>query len=101
MPTDRTEEKRAIVKRELGGHGLTVHLSTAREGGNLVARFSVSDAATDRLIAKLVTVARVEDLDLVVGVDTADDVARDFLAQLFGVAHALRDLVPAVTIDEE
>ena len=101
MPPSSAEEKRAIVKRELGGHGLTVHLSTSRDGANLIARVAVSDAATDKTIAKFVTVARVEDLDLVIGLDTSEGVARDLLAQVFNVAHALRDLVPSVTIEEE
>jgi len=101
VPTEHAEEKRAIVKRELGGHGLAIHLSTSRDGANLVARVHVTDAATDRTVAKFVTVARVEDLDLVIGIDTAEGVARDFLAQLLGVANALRELVPSVTIDEE
>lgn len=101
MPKGHVEDKRAIVKRELGGHGLAVHLSTSREGANLVARVHVTDAATDKTVAKFVTVARVEDLDIVIGVDTSEGVARDFLAQIFGVASALRELVPSVTIDEE
>lgn len=101
MPSDSAAEKRAIVKRELGGHGLTIHVSTSRDGANLIARIAVTDAATDKTVAKLVTVARVEDLDLVIGLDTAEGVARDFLAQVFNIAHTLRELVPAVTIEEE
>lgn len=101
MPSDSAAEKRAIVKRELGGHGLAIHVSTSRDGANLIARVAVTDAATDKTVAKLVTVARVEDLDLVIGLDTSEGVARDFLAQVFNIAHALRELVPAVTIEEE
>lgn len=101
MPADTADQKRAIVKRELGGHGLAIHLSTSRDGPNLIARVTITDAATDKTVAKLVTVARVEDLDLVIGLDTSEGVARDVLAQVFNVAHALRDLVPAVTIEEE
>src|SRR5512136_329513 len=101
MPSDSAAEKRAIVKRELGGHGLAIHVSTSRDGANLIARIAVADAATDKTVAKLVTVARVEDLDLVIGLDTAEGVARDFLAQVFNIAHTLRELVPAVTIEEE
>jgi hypothetical protein len=101
MATDRAGEKRAIVKRELGGHGLAIHLSTSRDGPNLIARVHVTDAATDKTVAKFVTVARIENLDLVIGVDASEGVARDLLAQLFGVADALRDLVPSVTIGEE
>lgn len=101
MPTDSAKEKRAIVMRELGGHGLAVHLSTSRDGPNLIARVAVHDAATDQSVAKFVAVARVEDLDLVIGVDTSEGVARDFLAQLFHVAHTLREIVPAVTIERE
>lgn len=100
MTKDRAEEKQAIVKRELGGHGLSIHLSTSREGGNLIARIAVTDAATGRTVAKLVTVARVEDLDIVIGLDTKEGVARDLLAQFLGVVDALRDLVPGVTIEE-
>lgn len=101
MPTDPAEEKRAIVKRELRGHGLTIRLSTSRDGANLIARVEVRDAATDHTVAKFVGVARVEDLDVVIGLDTSEGVARDVLAQVFNVAHALREIVPAVTIDEE
>lgn len=101
MPSDSAAEKRAIVKRELGGHGLAIHVSTSRDGANLIARVAVTDAATDKTVAKLVTVARVEDLDLVIGLDTSEGVARDFLAQVFNIAHTLRELVPAVTIEEE
>ncbi len=101
MPTDPAKEKAAIVKRELGGHGLAVHLSTSRDGPNLIARVAVNDAATDRTVAKFVAVARVEDLDLVIGLDTSEGIARDALAQVFHVAHTLRDLVPAVTVEEE
>lgn len=101
MPSDSAAEKRAIVKRELGDHGLAIHVSTSRDGANLIARVAVTDAATDKIVAKLVTVARVEDLDLVIGLDTSEGVARDFLAQVFNIAHALRELVPAVTIEEE
>ncbi len=101
MPKDSAEEKRAIVKRELGGHGLAVHLSTSRDGANLIARVAVNDAATDKTVAKFVAVARVEDLDVVIGFDTSEGVARDILAQVFNVAHRLREIVPAVTIEEE
>ncbi len=101
MPIDGAEEKRAILKRELGGRGFVVRLSTSREGPNLVGRLEVTDAATDRPVAKIVSVAKVDDLDLVVGVDAPEGVVRDLLSQVLGFADSLRELVPAVTVREE
>ncbi len=101
MPKQSTDEKRAILKRELGERGFVLHLSTSREGENLVARLEVSEAATDRSVAKIVSVAKVDALNLMVGVDAPEGVVRDFIAQVLGFADALRDLVPAVTIHEE
>lgn len=95
------EEKLSILKRELGGHGYIVQLSTSQEGKNLVARLEVSEAATDKRLARVVSVAKVDDLNLLVGVDAPEGVLRDFLTQVFGFADALRELVPAVTIHEE
>ncbi len=101
MPINEAEEKRAILKRELGGRGFVVRLSTSREGANLVGRLEVSEAATDRPVAKIVSVAKVDDLDLVVGIDAPEGVVRDFLSQILGFADSLRELVPAVTVREE
>lgn len=101
MSQDDIKEKREILRRELGDRGLVIRLSTAREGANLVARLEITEAGTDRNIAKLVTVAQVDDLNLVIGVDAPEGVARDFLAQLLGFADALRELVPAVTVHED
>lgn len=101
VPNDDTKAKRDIVRKELGDRGLVVRLSTSREGGNLVARLEVTEAATDKPVAKIVTVAKVDDLDLIIGVDAPEGVARDLLSQLLGAADALRELVPAVTVHEE
>lgn len=100
MPADDAQDKRDILRRELGNHGLVIRLSTSRDGENLVARVEVTDAATDRTVAKLVTVAKVDDLDVLIGVDAPEGVARDFLAQLLGFADSLRELVPGVTVHE-
>ena len=101
MGDDATNGKREILRRELGSSGLIVRLSTSRDGDNLVARLEVTESATERKLAKIVGVAKVDDLDLVIGVDAPEGMARDFLAQLLGAADALRELVPAVTIREE
>ncbi len=101
MSKDDTKAKRDILRKELGDHGLVIRLSTSREDANLIARLEITEAATGRSIAKIVTVAKVDDLNLVIGVDAPEGVARDFLAQLFGFADALRKLVPAVTVHEE
>jgi hypothetical protein len=98
---DDIKAKREILRKELGDRGLVIRLSTSREGENLIARLEVTEAATDRTVAKLVSVAKVDDLNLVVGVDAPEGMARDFLAQLFGFAEALRELVPGVMVHEE
>ena len=101
MPKHAADAKRAILRRELGGRGYVVHLSTARDGENLIARLEVSEAATERSVAKIVSVAKVDDLNLLVGIDAPEGVLRDVLSQVLGFADALRELVPAVTIHEE
>lgn len=101
VSSDDLKAKRDILRRELGNRGLVIRLSTSREGANLVARLEVTEAGTDQKIAKLVTVAKVDDLDLVIGLDAPEGMARDFLSQLLGFADALRGLVPAVTVHEE
>jgi len=53
---DDIKAKREILRRELGDHGLVIRLSTSREGENLIARLEVTEAATDRTVAKLVSV---------------------------------------------
>ncbi len=101
MANEVAEEKLSILRRELGGRGVIVHLSTAQEGKNLVARLEISEAATEKRLARVVSVAKVDDLNLLVGIDAPEGVVRDFLAQVFGFADALRELVPAMTIHEE
>ncbi len=101
MAKEVAEEKVSILRRELGGRGYIVHLSTSQEGKNLVARLEISEAATEKRLARVVSVAKVDDLNLLVGIDAPEGVLRDFLAQVFGFADALRELVPAMTIHEE
>lgn len=101
MSQDDIKEKRDILRKELGDRGLVIRLSTSREGANLIARLEITEAGTERNIAKLVTVAKVDNLNLVIGVDAPEGVARDFLSQLLGFADALRELVPAVTVHED
>lgn len=101
MSKDDTQAKRAILREELGNRGLVIRLSTSREGANLIARLEVTEAASERSLAKIVTVAKIDDLNLVIGVDAPGGVARDLLSQIFGFADALRELVPTVTVREE
>ena len=101
MPKDSASEKRMNLKKELGGRGYHVNLSAKRQGANLVATLQVTEAATERSVAKLVTVAKVDDLNLVVGIDAPEGIVRDILSQAVGFADALRELVPAVTIRDE
>ena len=85
----------------MDGRGYLLRLTTAREGERLVGRLHVVDASTDRTVARIVAAAKVEDLDVVVGIDAEEGLIRDVLAQAMSAADVLREALPTVTIHEE
>lgn len=101
MPKDRVSDMQEIAKRELESRGYIFRLSTAREGDNLVGRVQVSDAASNRTVARFVGVGKLDNLELVFGVDAAEGISRDFLSQIMGLADMLKFLIPGASIREE
>lgn len=101
MPKDDKSEMREIVKRQLAGRGYIIRLSTARDGDTTIGRVQVSDAATDKAVATFVSAGKLDNIELVFGVDATEGLAREFLSQTMGLADLLRFLIPGVSIKEE
>lgn len=101
MPKERMSGMHEIAKRELDGRGYIVRLSTTREGENLIGRVQVADAATNRTVARFVGVGKIDDLELVFGVDATEGISRDFLSQLMNLADMMRYFIPGASVREE
>lgn len=101
MPKEERSEMREIAKRQLEGRGYLIRLSTAREGDNMIGRAEVSDAATGKAVARFVSVAKVDNLELVFGIDATEGIAREFVSQAMSLADLLRFLIPGLSVREE
>jgi hypothetical protein len=101
MPKDRVSEMQEIAKRELESRGYVIRLSTAREGENLIGRVQVADAATNRTVAKFVGIGKIDNLELVFGIDAAEGISRDILSQIMGLADMFKFLIPGASLREE
>jgi len=94
-------EMTTIAKKQLQGRGFLVSLSTTREGENLIGKLRVTEAATQRTGANLVSGWKVDDLELVFGLDTGDGIARDFVNQAMNLFDLLKYVIPGAQIKEE
>ena len=83
-----------IAKRELDGRGYVLHLSTARDGENLMGRVQVTDVATGKVVARFVGVGKFDNLELVFGLDAMEGIAKDLLSQMMNLAEMLRYFIP-------
>jgi hypothetical protein len=101
MAKEDKSEMTTIAKKQLQGHGFLVSLSTTREGENLIGKLRVSEAATQRTVANLVSVWKVDDLELVFGLDTGDGIARDFVNQAMNLFDLFKYVIPGAQIKEE
>jgi hypothetical protein len=100
MP-DEDEGRLDSVRQQMAKRGYLVRITTAREGPNVVGRIHVTQAATDATIARVVASAKVDNLDLVIGIDAEESFIRDLLAQALNAADAIREAIPTITIREE
>ncbi len=101
MPKESKSEMMEIAKRELEGRGYVVQLSTNRQGENLIGKVHVREAATQRTVAKFVSVWKVDDLELVFGLDAGEGIAKDFVRQALNVLDLFKYVVPGMEIREE
>lgn len=101
MPKERISEMQEIAKRELESRGYIVRLSTARDGDSMIGRIQVADAETNRTVARFVGIGKIDDLELVFGIDATEGIGRDFLSQLMSLADMMRYFLPGASIREE
>ncbi len=100
--TDEEDEGRLdSVRQQMARRGYLVRITTARDGTNVVGRIHVTQAATDATIAKIVASAKIDNLDVVIGIDAEGGFIRDLLAQALNAADALREAIPTISIREE
>src|SRR5207302_3393548 len=81
MAKEDKSDMTTIAKKQLQGRGYLVSLSTSRDGENLIGKLRVSEAGTQRTVANLVSVWKVDDLQLVFGLDAGEGIAKDFVTQ--------------------
>jgi len=90
-----------IAKKQLEGRGYVVSLSTNREGDNVIGKLRVSEASTQKTVANLVSVWKIDNLELVFGVDAGEGIARDFVTQAMNLFDLLRYVIPGAQTKEE
>ena len=90
-----------IAKKQLQGRGYVVSLSTNREGENLIGKLRVTEAATQRTVANLVSIWKVDDMELVFGIDAGEGIARDFVNQAMNLFDLFKYVIPGAQVKEE
>ena len=101
MAKEDKSDMTTIAKKQLQGRGFLVSLSTSREGENLIGKVRVTEASTQRTVASLVSVWKVDDLELVFGLDAGDGIARDFVSQAMNLLDLFKYVIPGAKIEEE
>ena len=101
MAKDEKSEMMTIAKKQLQSRGYVVSLSTNREGENLIGKLRVTEAATQRTVANLVSVWKVDDLELVFGIDAGEGIARDFVTQAMNLFELFKYVIPGAQIKED
>ena len=101
MAKEDKSDMMAIAKKQLQGRGYVVSLSTTRDGENLIGKLRVSEASTQRTVANLVSVWKVDDLELVFGLDAGEGIARDFVNQAMNLLDLFKYVIPGTTIKED
>ena len=101
MAKEDKSEMTTIAKKQLQGRGYLVSLSTSREGENLIGKLRVSEAGTQRTVANLVSVWKVDDLQLVFGLDAGEGIAKDFVTQAMNLFDLFKYAIPGAQIKEE
>ncbi len=101
MAKEDKSDMTTIAKKQLQGRGYLVSLSTSRDGENLIGKLRVSEAGTQRTVANLVSVWKVDDLQLVFGLDAGEGIAKDFVTQAMNLFDLFKYVIPGAQIKEE
>jgi len=101
MAKEEKSEMATIAKKQLEGRGYVLSLSTTREGENLICKVRVSVAATHRTVANFVSVWKIDNLELVFGLDATDGIARDVVSQAMNLFDLLKTVLPTAQVKAE
>src|SRR2546426_5565 len=81
MAKEEKSEMATIAKKQLEGRGYVLSLSTTRDGENLIGKVRVTEASTQRTVASFVSVWKIDNMELVFGIDAGEGIARDLVNQ--------------------
>src|SRR5436309_16098623 len=101
MAKEDKSDMTTIAKKQLQGRGYLVSLSTSRDGKNLIGKLRVSEAGTQRTVANLLSVWKVDDLQLVFGLDAGEGIAKDSMTQAMNLFDLFKYVIPGAQIKEE
>lgn len=101
MAKEEKPNMTTIAKKQLEGRGYVLSVSTSREGENLIGKLRVTEAATERTVANFVSVWKVDNLQLVFGLDASEGIARDFVNQAMNLFDLFRYVIPGAQTKEE
>ena len=101
MAKTEKSEMREIIRKHLDNKGYVVRLTTHREADNLIGRIHVTDASSEETVAKIVGAGKVDNLEIVFGLDASDGIAKDLVNQVLNLAEFLRYMVPTVSVKED
>ena len=83
MAKTEKSEMREIIRKHLDNKGYVVRLTTHREADNLIGRIHVTDASSEETVAKIVGAGKVDNLEIVFGLDASDGIAKDLVNHSF------------------
>ncbi len=101
MAKEEKSEMATIAKKQLEGRGYVISLSTSRDGENLIGKLRVSEASTQRTVANFVSVWRIDDMELVFGLDAGEGIARDFVSQALNLFDLFKYVIPGAQVKDE
>ena len=101
MAKEEKSEMTTIAKKQLEGRGYVLALSTTREGENLIGKVRVTEAATHRTVASFVSVWKIDNMELVFGIDAGEGIARDLVNQAMNLFDLFKYVLPGVQVKEE
>ncbi len=101
MAKEEKTNMATIAKKQLEGRGYVVSLSTNRDGENIIGKLRVSEASTQKTVANFVSVWKIDNLELVFGLDAGEGIARDFVNQAMNLFDLFRYVIPGVQVKEE
>lgn len=101
MAKDEKSDMTTIAKKQLEGRGYVISLSTNREGENIIGKLRVREASTQKTVANFVSVWKIDNLELVFGLDAGEGIARDFMNQAMNLFDLFRYVIPGAQVKEE